>query len=93
MLRTVVIRLDVPDTTSEEALQVAERVAKEAAVLALQQRGELTMGEAADELGLTYGGYLELLAEKGLPATCDGTDREVMEALRQQLRERRQPTA
>jgi hypothetical protein len=93
MLRTLEISLDVPDSTSEESLRVAERVAKEAALLALQQCGELTMGEAADELGLPYGGYLDLLAEKGLPATCDGTEPQVMEALRQQLRQRRQPTA
>jgi hypothetical protein len=93
MLRTLEIHLDLPDTTSEESLRVAGRMAKEAAVLALQQRGELTIGEAAEELGLTYGGYLDLLAEKGLPATCEGSEPKVMEALRQQLRRRGEPAA
>jgi len=52
----------------------AEEKARETAVIALQQEGLLTIREAAQLLGLSYEGYLDLLARKGLPATADETD-------------------
>lgn len=79
------IRIQVPDTTSDTSLRLAERRAREAAVLALQQEGELTIRETAADLGLTYEGYLELLAEGGFPASHDTTEPTLLAALRKEL--------
>jgi hypothetical protein len=80
--RTVEIQIQVPDTTSDGSLRLAEGKAKEAFILVLQQQGELTIREAASALGLTYEGYLELLAEHGLPATSDDTEPAALDTLR-----------
>jgi len=54
-------------------------------VVFLQQEGVLTIREAAQDLGLTYEGYLDLLAQKGLPATAGVTRPEVLDAVRRSL--------
>jgi predicted HTH domain antitoxin len=72
--RTLEIQIELPDATSEESAELAKATAKEAAISFLQQEGDLTIREAAVELGLTYEEYLKLLAERGLPATYDDTD-------------------
>ena len=83
MPKTLNIKIQSLDAVSAKAAKVAEALAKEAAVLALQQEGELTIREAAAELGLTYEAYLDLLAEKGLPASHDDTAPAVLDTLRQ----------
>jgi DNA-binding protein H-NS len=88
LAKTLDIQIQVPDAASDEAIQLAEVKAKEAVVLVLQQKGEMTVREAAAELGLTYEGYLELLAEAGLPASHDDTDPAVLDMLRQGMRQR-----
>jgi hypothetical protein len=87
--KTLYIKIRVLDAVSDKAAKIALASAKEAAVLALQQEGELTIREAAAELGLTYEGYLDLLAEKGLPASHDDTDPAVLDTLRQGMSQRR----
>jgi len=87
--KTFDIKIHVLETVSDKATKIALVSAKEAAVLALQQEGELTIREAAAELGLTYEGYLNLLAEKGLPASHDDTDPAVLDILRQGMRQRK----
>ena len=56
MLRILEIHLDLPDTASEESLRVAEGEAKEAAIVALQQRGDLSirqsLGQLAEDAGV-----------------------------------------
>ena len=84
-LPTLQIHVDTAACASEESLRRAAEKAKEAAVLTLQQDGELTIREAALELGMDYEEYLDLLAERGLPATHDSADSEVLETLRRQL--------
>jgi hypothetical protein len=69
MTKTLEILIEVPDTASDDSMRLAEMEAKEAAILVLQQQGVLTIREAAIGLGVTYEGYLQLLAERGLPAT------------------------
>jgi predicted HTH domain antitoxin len=90
MDRILEIHLKLPDTASEESLRIAESEAKEAAIVALQQRGELSIREAAMDLGLSYEAYLDLLAKKGLPATTGDVDPSVLEAFEQWLNQRNQ---
>jgi hypothetical protein len=85
LAKTLEISIEVPEDASAEALRLAECQAREAAVVALQQEGELSIREAAFELGLTYEQYLDLLAAKGLPASTGTFDPAVVEALRQRL--------
>jgi predicted HTH domain antitoxin len=67
MSKTIRIRLEVPEGISDEARESAQRVAHEAAVLALWERQQLTIREAAEELDLSYGDFLDLLAARGIP--------------------------
>lgn len=67
---------------SEESVRLARARALEAAVLTLQQAGDLTMREAAGELGLSYEGYPRLLSERGLPACYDDRDNGSVDAAR-----------
>jgi hypothetical protein len=85
------LQIALPDDTPEEAIQPATRRAREAAVLVLQQAGGFTIREAAAELGLTYEGYLGLLAERGLPATHDTTTPEALALLRRGMGIRERP--
>jgi predicted HTH domain antitoxin len=85
MVRILEIHLDLPDTASEESLRIAAIQAKEAAIVALQQRGELSIRVAAMDLGLSYEEYLDLLAKKGLPATTGDVDPSVLEAFERWL--------
>jgi hypothetical protein len=79
------VQIELPEGTPEETIQLASLKAREAAILVLQQEGQLSIREAAAELGRTYEGYLDLLAERGLPATHDTTTPETMEKLRHSL--------
>jgi hypothetical protein len=83
--------VELPDDVSDEALDVARYRAKEAAILGLQQEGEISIREAAFQLGLNYTQYLDLLAAKGLPASSADSDPDAIEALRQRLRLQRVP--
>jgi hypothetical protein len=88
MHRILEVHLDLPDTASEESLRLAEEEAKEAAIVGLQQRGDLSIRQAALDLGLTYEEYLDLLARKGLPATTGDVDPSVLGAFEQWLGQR-----
>jgi hypothetical protein len=66
MSKVLAIKIEAPDAVSEQSLKAAEAAARQTAVIVLQQRGELTVREAAAELGLTYEQYLQLLAEREL---------------------------
>lgn len=58
MSKVLSIQVEVPEAISEQSLNFAETVARQAVVIALQQQGELTIREAAAALGLTYEQYL-----------------------------------
>jgi predicted HTH domain antitoxin len=81
--KTLDIRIDVPKDVSDKAARFAEAKAREAAVIALQQEGELTIREAAEELGLSYEGYLNLLASRELPISKEASDQTAIDELRQ----------
>jgi hypothetical protein len=87
MSKLLEIRIQVPEETPAESIRSAASRGREAAVLALQQEGNLSIREAADRLGLTYEGYLDLLAAHGLPASHDGTDPAVLDLLRERARQ------
>jgi hypothetical protein len=79
------IQVEVPDAVSEQNLKIAEAVARQAVIIALQQRGELTIREAAAALNLTYEQYLQVLAEDGLGLSRIEQDQSVLQRLRQSL--------
>jgi predicted DNA-binding protein (UPF0251 family) len=85
MPKTVKVSIEVPAGISDQARDHAQREADEAAVLALWQQQELTVREAAEELGLTYRGFLELLAAKDIPVERGPVDLEALQAARQKL--------
>jgi hypothetical protein len=65
--RIVRVSIDAPETIGEAARLVAEERAREAAVLSLWEQAELSTRQAADELGLHYQDFLDLLTAKGIP--------------------------
>jgi predicted HTH domain antitoxin len=85
MSKVLDIQVEVPDAVSEQNLKIAEAVARQAVIIALQQRGELTIREAAAALNLTYEQYLQLLAEDGLGLSRFEQDPSVLQRLRQSL--------
>src|SRR5262249_25653840 len=85
MPKTVRVSLEVPESVSEQARETAERQAHEAAVLSLWQRDEFTIREAAEELGLSYTDFLDLLATKGLPVVRRPLDLNAIEEAERKL--------
>ena len=85
MSKVLAIQVEVPDVVSEQELKAAERLARQTVLIALQQRGELTIREAAVALGVTYEQYLQLLAEWGLGLSRFEQDQSVLQSLRQKL--------
>jgi predicted HTH domain antitoxin len=60
---TVTLALELPGRLSS----TAERTAREGAIIALWQTGELSTGRAAESLGVSYRRFLEMLAERNIP--------------------------
>ena len=85
MSQVLDIQVEVPDAVSEQNLKIAEAVARQAVIIALQQRGEMTIREAAATLNLTYEQYLQILAEDGLGLSRIEQDQSVLQRLRQSL--------
>ena len=83
MAKTVKVILEVPPKVGDHAQAVAQTRALEAAVLALWQEGKLTVREAAEELGLTYREFLDLLTAKGIPVESGPLDTKALGEARQ----------
>jgi predicted HTH domain antitoxin len=81
MTKSAKVKLEVPEGISDHAKELA----REAAVLALWEAAEFSTGEAAEELGLSYHDFLDLLAARGIPAESGPLDREAIEAARRKL--------
>ena len=60
---TVKLALDLPGRLST----AAETTAREAALIALWQAGEISTGQAAESLGVSYRKFLEMLTERKIP--------------------------
>jgi predicted HTH domain antitoxin len=85
MAKAIRINLEVPAGVSGEARESAEDEAREAAVLALWRQQQLTIREAAEELGLTYREFLDLLAERGIPVESEPLDLEALADARRKI--------
>jgi predicted HTH domain antitoxin len=85
MSKVLAIQVEVPDAVSEQSLRVAEAIARQSVVLALQQQGDLTVREAAALLGVTYEQYLQLLAARDLGVSRFEQDPMALQVLRQNL--------
>jgi predicted HTH domain antitoxin len=85
MPKTVRVSVEVPESVSEQARESAERQAHEAAVLSLWQREQLTIREAAEELGLAYADFLDLLAVRGIPVVQGPLDLDSVEQAERKL--------
>jgi hypothetical protein len=83
--RDIEVTLRAPAGVSETAKEAATAQAHEAAVLALWTAGELSTRQAAEELGLDYHQYLDLLAEKGIPVESGPLDLAALEDARRRL--------
>src|SRR5438034_5522113 len=66
-LKAVKVNLEMPEGIPDPIRAAAQSRAEEAVVLELWEAGELSTRRAAEELGLNYRGFLDLLAAKGIP--------------------------
>jgi hypothetical protein len=87
--KSVLVEVRVPEGVSVDAKESARSQAREAAVLDLWRRGELSTRLAAAELDLEYYDFLDLLAEKGIPVSEGDLDLGTLEAARRKLAEGR----
>jgi hypothetical protein len=85
MSKVLDIQVEVPDAISEQSVKIAEAIARQAVIIELQQRGELTIREAAAALSMTYEQYLQLLAKNELGISRFEQDPSVLQRLRQSL--------
>jgi hypothetical protein len=84
--KTIKVNVEVPDGISDQARQAVQTQAEEAAVLGLWKAGELSTRRAAEELGLTYYDFLDLLAARGIPVVGGGElNAEAIEAAERKL--------
>ena len=67
MGKTITVHVQGPEEISEQAKAAAQSRAEEAVVLAFWEAGEISTRVAAEELGLTYRDFLDLLAARGIP--------------------------
>jgi predicted DNA-binding protein (UPF0251 family) len=65
--KIVKVKLEVPARVPDPIRESVQARLEEAAVLGLWEAGELSTRSAAEELGLTYRGFLDLLAARGIP--------------------------
>jgi len=77
--RAFTVTLEVSDEISPEARETALSRAKEAIVLSFWESGEISTRYAAEELGMTYRGFLDLLAERGIAVERGPIDLEAVE--------------
>jgi hypothetical protein len=80
---------EAPEIAAEPAnvtLSEEEQQARETAILARWEAAELTIREAAEQLGLNYGEFLDLLATRGIPVERGPLDLDTIQAAVRQLR-------
>lgn len=70
--KTIRVNIEVPEGISDQTRQAVQTEVEETAVLALWQAGELSTRRAAEELGLSYYDFLDLLAARGIPVVSGG---------------------
>jgi hypothetical protein len=85
MGHAVKVDLELPEAVSDAARAVALKRAHESAVLALWEVEAFSTREAAEELGLSYHDFLDLLTARGIPVVQGSMDMGVVEAARLKL--------
>jgi predicted HTH domain antitoxin len=85
MAKSVSVKLEVPAGVSGPARESAERQAREAAVLALWEAGEVSTGLAAEALELTRHAFHDLLASRGIPMESGPLNQKAIEEARKKL--------
>jgi predicted DNA-binding protein (UPF0251 family) len=85
LAKTIRVRVEIPAEVAPETKDEAERSAHEAAVLSLWQAASLSTRQAAEELGLSYHDFLDLLAARGLPVEQGEFDMAALETARRKL--------
>lgn len=88
MPKTIKVNIELPDGISSETKASAEARGAEAVILALWEAGAISTRVAAEELGLTYYDYLDLLAARGIPVVREPLDLEAVEEAARKLAER-----
>jgi hypothetical protein len=83
--RSVKVTVEVPEGTPDGDREAAQNRAHEAAVLSLWEAEHLSTREAAQELGLGYGEFLDLLAARGIPVARGTFDATSVEEARRKL--------
>jgi hypothetical protein len=83
--KSVHVKLETPAAVSDQAKALAERKAREAAILTLWQEGELSASRAAEELSLPMHDFLDLLAVHGLSAESGPLNLSAIEDARQRV--------
>jgi hypothetical protein len=86
--KTIKVNIELPEGVSAETKANAEARGAEAIVLALWEAGAISTRVAAEELGLTYYDYLDLLAARGIPVVRGPLDLQAVEEAEQKLAER-----
>jgi hypothetical protein len=64
---SIKVTVEMPDLADNQAKAMAERKAREAAILALVDAEVISIGKGAEELGLTMHDMLDLMAAHGMP--------------------------
>jgi predicted HTH domain antitoxin len=83
--KTIKVTVDLPDGISDLLKENAQRHAEEATVLMLWEEAALSTREAAEELGLSYADFLDLLAARGIPVERGPLNLEALEEAKRKL--------
>lgn len=96
--RQLQVRFTLPAALSDRFRVQVERESRRQTVLALWKRGACSGGVAAKMLGLSFRGFLELLAVHGIPYVegspdDDASDKKTLALLRRDAKKRRAAAA
>ena len=78
------VTIDIPDELAEhfDSIDEIRRTVYEDFIIEQRQQGNLSLGQAADLLGITYTEFFDLLGQKGL-SFINATSDELDESYRQ----------
>ncbi len=86
--KSVRVTLEVPEGVSDHTKQAVQSRTEEVAVLTLWEAGELSTRQGAEELGLSYREFLDLLTQRGIPVDRGEINLSAIEAAERKLDER-----
>jgi predicted HTH domain antitoxin len=88
-VKAIQVIVEVPEEVSDTMKAPVQAKAHEGVVLELWEAGELSARRAAEELGLTYRAFLDLLAARGIPVELGELNLPAIEDAQRQLKEGR----